>query len=113
MLWLAASAVLLWCALRELRDSSSGYSLPLSRAYLAITIALAMLCACQPVSFWRFERFLSSKATQLAGKRRTTRTNARRAERSTNISRNRPGKRIFLTPSLDRLPSIAASRQDM
>jgi len=71
MLWILTSLFFCWCALREIRRSivaPSGYdfTMPVSKPYLAIVLALAVLFAWPPAHIWYFQRFLSAKATQLA-----------------------------------------------
>jgi hypothetical protein len=75
MLWILTSLFFLWCAFHEVRTSlvaPPGFSqpLPLSKPYLAVVLALAVVFAWPPVHTWFFERFLSAKATELADGRR-------------------------------------------
>jgi hypothetical protein len=71
MLWLLASLFFIGCAYREIHNSlvaPAGYDFPspLSKPYLGFVVGLAVLFAWPPVSTWRFERFLSKIATELA-----------------------------------------------
>lgn len=71
MLWILTSAFFLGCAFHEIHTSlvaPPGFSrpTPISKPYLAIVLALALLFAWPPVHTWHFERFLSVKATELA-----------------------------------------------
>ncbi|MBS3963814.1 MAG: hypothetical protein KGZ80_04830 [Methylomonas sp.] len=71
MLWTLAALFFGWLALREIRASRvprRGYSQtrPVYKPYLFLCIVLSALSAWQPIQYWRFERLLSSKATQLA-----------------------------------------------
>jgi len=75
MLWILTSLFFVWCAFREIRGSvvaPSGYDfpVPVSKPYLAIVLALAVLFAWPPVHTWFFQRFLSVKATELADNHR-------------------------------------------
>ena len=71
MLWILASLFFCYCAFREIRASlvaPPGYDLPqpITKPYLALVVGLALLCAWPPFHTWRFQRFLSAKATELA-----------------------------------------------
>jgi hypothetical protein len=71
MLWILASLFFLWCAYREVRASivaPPGFDAPrpVYKPYLGIVLVLAVLFAWPPVQRWRFEGFLSAKATELA-----------------------------------------------
>lgn len=71
MLWILAAAFFGWLAFREVRAAKvprRGYSQtqPVFKPYLFACIALSLGFAWQPVKYWRFERLLSPKATQLA-----------------------------------------------
>jgi hypothetical protein len=75
MLWILISLFFLWCAFREIRSSlvaPPGFDLPMpvSKAYLAIVLFLAVLFAWPTVHRWHFQRFLSEKATELADNHR-------------------------------------------
>ncbi len=71
MLWILASLFFLWCAYREIRNSvvaPPGFDAPspISKPYLAIVLALALVFAWPTVHTWYFQWFLSAKATELA-----------------------------------------------
>jgi len=71
MLWILTSLFFAWCAFREIRRSivappGFDFPTPLSKPYLAIVLALAPVFAWPPIHIWRFQRFLSAKATELA-----------------------------------------------
>jgi hypothetical protein len=71
MLWILTSLFFFGCAFHEIYASlvaPPGFSrpTPISKPYLAIVLALALLFAWPPVHTWYFERFLSVKATELA-----------------------------------------------
>jgi hypothetical protein len=72
MLWILISLFFGWLAYRELRNrwaGRPGYEGPeptLSIPYLALLIVLALVFAWPPFHYWRIERFLSAKATELA-----------------------------------------------
>jgi hypothetical protein len=71
MLWILISLFFCWCAFREILGSfvaRPGYDLPMpvSKPYLTIVLALAVLFAWPTVHRWHFQRFLSEKATELA-----------------------------------------------
>ena len=75
MLWILISLFFFWCALHEVYASlvaPAGYDLPIpvSKPYLALVLALAVLFAWTPVHTWHFQRFLSGKATELADNHR-------------------------------------------
>jgi hypothetical protein len=75
MLWILASLFFLWCAYSEIRKSivaSPGFDFPMpsSKAYLAVVLGIAALFAWPPLHTWYFQRFLSSKATELADNHR-------------------------------------------
>jgi hypothetical protein len=77
MLWILTSLFFFWCAFREILASiipPRGFSspIPVSKPYLAIVLALAVLFAWPSVHTWLFERFLSAKATELADNHRAT-----------------------------------------
>lgn len=61
MLWIMASVFFCWLIFRELTSH-----MPLHGTYLVILIVLALSCAWPPFHHWRFERFLSATARQLA-----------------------------------------------
>lgn len=66
MLWLLGSIAFVILAVRELgtgrHRTDGGFYLP----YFLLLCGLAVACAWPPVSTWRFERFLSTRATLLA-----------------------------------------------
>jgi hypothetical protein len=73
MLWILISLFFCWLIFREFQSRSvarAGYdtpdSTPISIPYLAFLVALALLFAWPPFHYWRIERFLSAKATELA-----------------------------------------------
>jgi hypothetical protein len=70
MLWLTLSLCCCALILREVRPHLSGgaaeNAAPIFRSYVVILVVLALLFAWPPFSYWRFERFLSSKATAIA-----------------------------------------------
>ena len=71
MLWILASVFFCYCAFREIRGSlvaPPGYDAPqpITKPYLVLVVSLALLCAWPPFHTWRFQRFLSAKATELA-----------------------------------------------
>lgn len=73
MLWLAISLFFCWMIFREVwphLSSKAGdvwpAARPISRPYVAAMLALALLFAWPPFRYWRFERYLSEKATTLA-----------------------------------------------
>jgi hypothetical protein len=71
MLWILASLFFLWCAYREIRNSiiaPPGFDnpAPITKPYLVLVLALAVLFGWPPVHTWYFQRFLSAKATELA-----------------------------------------------
>ena len=71
MLWILSSLFFLWCAFREVRRSivpAPGFDVPtpVSKPYLGIVLALAVIFAWPPVHSWYFEGFLSRKATEMA-----------------------------------------------
>jgi len=75
MLWTLTSLFFFWCAFREIRTSivaprGFDFPTPVSKPYLTLVLALALLFAWPPVHTWHFERFLSAKATELADNRR-------------------------------------------
>ena len=75
MLWILISLFFCWCAFREIRGSfiaPAGYDLPMpvSKPYLAVVLALAVLFAWPTVHRWHFQHFLSVKATELADNHR-------------------------------------------
>ena len=79
MLWIALSLFFCWLIFREFRSrmkTRAGYDgpdpTPVSKSYLAVLIALALLCAWPPFNYWRIERLLSTKATQLAESHRAS-----------------------------------------
>ena len=74
MLWILASLTFTWLAFRELRASMTprrGYAVtrPAYKPYLFLCLTLALLFAWPPVKYWRFERMLSNKASELADNR--------------------------------------------
>jgi hypothetical protein len=73
MLWILTSLFFCWLIFREFRNRwtvRAGYDgpdpTPLSKPYLAALLALALLFAWPPFRYWRTERLLSAKATELA-----------------------------------------------
>jgi hypothetical protein len=75
MLWILISLFFFWCAFREIRSSfvaPPGFNLPMpvTKSYLALVLALAVLFAWPTVHRWHFQRFLSEKATELADNHR-------------------------------------------
>ena len=71
MLWILISLFFIGCAIREIYWSfvpPPGYRFPapISIPYLAVVVVLAALFAWSPVHVWHFQRFLSTKATELA-----------------------------------------------
>ena len=75
MLWILTSLFFFWCAFREILASivaprGFNFPMPVSKSYLAIVLALALLFAWPPAHTWYFERFLSAKATELADNHR-------------------------------------------
>lgn len=71
MLWILVSLFFLWCAYREIRNSivaPPGFDnpAPITKPYLAVVLALAVVFGWPPVHTWYFQRFLSAKATELA-----------------------------------------------
>src|ERR1700731_382203 len=75
MLWILTSLFFFWCAFREIRSSivaPPGFDspAPVSKPYLTLVLALAVLFAWPTVHRWHFQRFLSEKATELADNHR-------------------------------------------
>ena len=75
MLWILTSLFFFWCAFREIRSSivaPPGFDspMPVSKPYLTLVLALAVLFAWPTVHRWHFQRFLSEKATELADNHR-------------------------------------------
>jgi hypothetical protein len=75
MLWILISLFFLWCAFREIRGSlvaPPGFDMPVpvTKSYLILVLALAVLFAWPTVHRWHFQRFLSEKATELADNHR-------------------------------------------
>src|SRR5450631_4089916 len=75
MLWILTSLFFVWCAFREIRGSiiappGFDFPTPVSKPYLALVLALAVLFAWPTVHTWHFQRFLSEKATELADNHR-------------------------------------------
>jgi len=71
MVWILTSLFFCWLIFREIRGSivpRQGYDQPESiyKPYLFSCLILAMSFAWPPYHYWRFERFLSAKATELA-----------------------------------------------
>ena len=73
MPWIALSLFFCWLIFREFRSHSvdrAGYDgpdpTPIWKPYIALMATLALLCAWPPFNYWRIERLLSAKATQLA-----------------------------------------------
>jgi hypothetical protein len=71
MLWILISLFFSWCAFREIRSSfiaPAGYDLPMpmSKPYLVVVLALAVLFAWPTVHRWYFQWHLSAMATELA-----------------------------------------------
>jgi hypothetical protein len=69
------SLFFLWCAFREVRRSMvppPGYDfpVPITKPYLVLVLALAVIFAWPVAHTWYFERFLSAKATELADNHR-------------------------------------------
>lgn len=66
MLWMALSLAFAWLALRELLSPwSREHPQPIEPLYLGLVVTLAVAFAWPPVSTWRFERFLESRARVL------------------------------------------------
>ncbi|HHT0591987.1 TPA: hypothetical protein ACTXXA_000541 [Legionella anisa] len=61
MLWALISLFFFWLVYRELTGR-----LPISKGYLTTSLSLALLFAWPPFHHWRFERFLTEVARQLA-----------------------------------------------
>jgi hypothetical protein len=77
MLWLSISVFFSWCAYREIRNSivpPPGFDFPssINKSYLSVVLIAAVLCGWPPLHTWRFQRFLSEKATVLADNHRAT-----------------------------------------
>ena len=75
MIWILGSLFFAWCAFREVRRSivaAPGFDFPtpVTKSYLALVTALALLCAWPPLHLWHFQRFLADKATELADQHR-------------------------------------------
>jgi hypothetical protein len=75
VLWLVLSLLFLWLAYREVRASvvvPAGFdsTRPVYKPYLAVVLALAVLCAWPPLHRWHFEHFLAVRATELADNHR-------------------------------------------
>jgi hypothetical protein len=75
MLWILTSLFFFWCAFHEIYTSlvaPPGFdtATPVSKPYLAVVLALAVLFAWPPVHTWHFQRFLSAKASELADNHR-------------------------------------------
>src|SRR5580704_7351938 len=75
MLWILISLFFFWCAFREIRGSlvaPAGFDspMPITKPYLTLVLALAVLFAWPTVHRWHFQRFLSEKATELADNHR-------------------------------------------
>jgi hypothetical protein len=71
MLWILAALFFCWLILRELRNGvvpPPGFNVPtpISKPFLVVCLVLALGFAWPPYRNWRFERFLSAKATQIA-----------------------------------------------
>ena len=71
MVWALTSLFFCWLIFREIRNSMvprQGYSQPepIYKPYLFSCFILAISFAWPPLHYWRFERFLSAKATELA-----------------------------------------------
>jgi hypothetical protein len=73
MLWILISLFFWWMLFREIRShlvGRPGYDgpdpTPISKTYVAVLLALALLFAWPPFHYWRMEHFLSAKATELA-----------------------------------------------
>lgn len=72
MLWLLISGFFCWLIFREFRlrrVARPGYdrpmSTPVSKGYIAVLLALALAFAWTPFRYWRFEKFLTSRAAVL------------------------------------------------
>lgn len=61
MLWTLTSLLFSWLIYRELTSNQS-----IQKSYLAVLLLLALSCAWPPFHHWRFERFLTATAIQLA-----------------------------------------------
>lgn len=79
MLWILISLFFCWLIIREFKArivTPKGYDRPstepISKPYIAALLALALLFAWPPFHTWRFQRFLSAKATELADSHRAT-----------------------------------------
>jgi hypothetical protein len=73
MAWWLASAFFFWLVLRELRVPSHRlHSEPIYPPYLLLVLALAIICAWQPLAMWRFEARLARAASALADGRRAS-----------------------------------------
>ena len=73
MLWIFGAFFFAWLAFREIRGAYQSFQpSPFDPIYLAIVVVLSLACAWQPVSQWRFEQFLSAKASLLADGRKAT-----------------------------------------
>lgn len=73
MLWILISLFFCWLIFREFRMrivAPVGFDRPVSapvcKPYLAALLTLALIFAWPPFHYWRFQRFLSAKATELA-----------------------------------------------
>jgi hypothetical protein len=73
MLWILTSLFFCWLIFREFqgrRFARPGYDgpdpRPIYKPYLAVLVALAVAFAWPPFHYWRIERLLSAKATELA-----------------------------------------------
>ena len=71
MLWILTSSFFIWCAFREIYRSivaAPGFDSPspVSMPYLTLVLSLAALFGWPPVHTWKFQRFLSATATELA-----------------------------------------------
>ncbi|WP_150048834.1 MULTISPECIES: hypothetical protein [Methylomonas] len=74
MLWILAALLFACLTVREIIGAKiprRGYNKPrpIYKPYLAVCLALTLVCAWQPFEIWRFERLLSQVASQLADNR--------------------------------------------
>ena len=66
MLWILSALFFVGLAAREILGATNFFRpRPIYVPYLVGVIALAVACAWPPISKWRFEKFLSAKATEL------------------------------------------------
>ena len=76
MLWILCSLFCFWVVFREFKTrliAPAGYDrpdpTPIYKPYITFWLILAILFAWPPFKYWRFERFLTPKATELADSR--------------------------------------------